>query len=91
MQLSEFTSIRNYLEILPSQFMYFFPPFPVHKMCWYRDLLFFFFEYTVLLAQSMKDQLTVNSCHRWYAILMADIVKLLVIYIFSRDSGVLHF
>lgn len=37
------------------------------------------FEFVVLLAQTMKDQLNVNGCRRWHGILMADIAKLLVI------------
>lgn len=66
------------LFFLPSLFI----KFVGTKIC------YLFFEYTLPLAQ---DQLRVNSCHRWYATLMVDIVKLLVNYIFSIDSGVLHF
>lgn len=56
-----------------------------------RFPIYLFFEHALLLAQSMKDGLTVNGCHRCYATLMADTVKLLVIYVFSTDSLVLHF
>jgi len=70
----------------------FFPPFPVYKsLLVQRFAIYLFFEYAVLLAQSMKDQLMVNSCHRWYATLTVDRVKILVISVFSTGSGVLHF
>lgn len=71
-------------------------PFPVcknfvgTKFCLFFPSVFsLFLEYAVLLAYYSTMQY--YSCHRKYAILMVDTVKLFVIYIFSADLCVLHF
>lgn len=71
-------------------------PFPVcknfvgTKFClFFPSFFYLFLEYEVLLAYYSTMQY--YSCHRKYAILMVDTVKLFVIYIFSADLCVLHF